>query len=394
MTVPLIAHVIHRLDIGGLENGLVNIINHMPAERYRHAIICLTTATEFRARIKGEEVPIYELEKRDGNDVRMHLRLWRLLLGLSPRIVHTRNVGALECVLPAFFARVPYRVHGEHGFHLSDVRGENRRYLWLRRCLKGLVHRYVPMSADLERWLIEEVGVEQAKVTQIYNGVDCKRFHPSALGRGPLPIEGFAPSDCVVIGSVGRMDPVKDQLTLIRSFGQLIGQIPQGRQRLRFVHVGDGELRAQAQALLRENGLEELVWLPGARSDIASLLRGFDIFVLPSLAEGISNTILEAMASGLPVVATQVGGNPELVLPGVTGCLVPPGEPEAITRAIKRYLAEPELMRAHGRAGRERVESRFSIRTMVGEYLELYDSLLRPARAPLDSVAGRRFGGW
>ncbi|MGH6635526.1 MAG: TIGR03088 family PEP-CTERM/XrtA system glycosyltransferase [Gammaproteobacteria bacterium] len=394
MTVPLIAHVIHRLDIGGLENGLVNIINHMPAERFRHAIICLTSATEFRRRIKTEEVPIYELNKRDGNDMRMHLTLWRLLLRLSPRIVHTRNVGALECVLPAFLARVPYRVHGEHGFHLSDVKGENRRYVWLRCCLQGLIDRYVPMSADLERWLIEKVGVQKAKVTQIYNGVDCERFHPSALGRGPLPIEGFAPSDCVVIGSVGRMDPVKDQLTLIRSFVELIAHIPHGRRRLRLVHIGDGELKAPAQALLRESGLEDLAWLPGARSDIASLLRSFDIFVLPSLAEGISNTILEAMASGLPVVATQVGGNPELVSPGVTGYLVPPGEPGAITRAITRYLVEPALMRAQGRAGRERVESRFSIRTMVGGYLELYDSLLRSARAPLGSVAGRRFGEW
>jgi glycosyltransferase involved in cell wall biosynthesis len=124
--------------------------------------------------------------------------------------------------------------------------------VWLRRSLQGLIHRYVPMSADLERWLIEEVGVGKPKVMQIYNCVDCERFHPSALGRAPLPIDGFAPSDCVVIGSVGRMDPVKDQLTLVRRFAQLVTHIAQGQRRVRLVHIGDGELREPAQAVAGE----------------------------------------------------------------------------------------------------------------------------------------------
>lgn len=376
MTAPLVAHVIHRLDVGGLENGLVNIVNHMRADRYRHAIICLTYATEFRRRIKNADIPIYELNKREGKDVRMYIKLWRLLKRLSPRIVHTRNIGALDCVVPAFFAGVPYRVHGEHGFHLGDLTGENRRYVWLRRWLKALMHRYVPMSEDLARWLIEEVGIEAAKITQIYNGVDCEQFHPPASGREPLPVDGFAPRDSVVIGSVGRMDPVKDQLTLIRSFVQLVHTLPLGSRRLRLVHIGDGELREPARSMVREAGVQELAWLPGARSDISGILRGFDLFVLPSLAEGVSNTILEAMASGLPVVATKVGGNPELIADGVTGYLVPPGDPGAITQGVMRYLATPELLAVHGRAGRERVESKFSIASMVAGYSALYDSLL------------------
>jgi glycosyltransferase involved in cell wall biosynthesis len=172
------------------------------------------------------------------------------------------------------------------------------------------------------------------------------------------------------------MQTVKDQPTLVRAFVRLIQSEPQARRQLRLVVIGDGPLREECRILLRDAGAEELAWLPGERSDIPEIMRALDIFVLPSIAEGISNTILEAMASGLPVVATCVGGNHELVREGETGLLVPPADPSAMAAAIRVYLVDRGRASGHGAAGRKRVEAHFSINTMVCGYMELYDAVL------------------
>ncbi|MQM33603.1 MAG: sugar transferase, partial [Candidatus Accumulibacter phosphatis] len=135
-------------------------------------------------------------------------------------------------------------------------------------------------------------------------------------------------------------------------------------------------LRAQAQAMLEEAGVAELAWLPGQRDDIAEILRGLDCFVLPSLAEGISNTILEAMASGLPVIATDVGGNAELIEAGRSGELVAVSDPQAMAEQIARYAQDAPQARAAGVAGRARVENEFSLQAMSRSYQNLYDRLL------------------
>jgi glycosyltransferase involved in cell wall biosynthesis len=141
--------------------------------------------------------------------------------------------------------------------------------------------------------------------------------------------------------------------------------------------VGEGPLRTQAQQELRAADMRELAWLPGARDDIPQLMRGFDVFVLPSLAEGISNTILEAMASGLPVVATNVGGNPELVAQNKTGMLVPSANVQALAMTLERYVHDPGFAARHGRAGRARVAHEFSMESMVRGYEAVYDELLQ-----------------
>lgn len=375
MNVPLIVHVVHRLGVGGLENGLVNLINHMPAGRYRHAIVCLTEYTRFRERIRRDDIECFALGKRPGQDPGMHRRLWKLLRRLQPAIVHTRNVGTLECAPTAWAAGVRVRIHGEHGRDMLDLRGDNRRYVWLRRVYRPFVTHYVTVSQDLARWLEQTVGVPGRRISQIYNGVEFARFRP-ADGRAGLPRPGFAPEDAVVIGTVGRLQGEKDPLNLARAFIRLVDALPEGRERLRLVFVGDGPLCAQTEALLRDAGCEQSVWFAGERDDVPELLRGLDVFVLPSLAEGISNTVLEAMASGLPVVATRVGGNPELVEEGRTGLLVPPADPAALAEAIRCYVERPERRRADGTAARTRIETEFSMARMVQRYLGVYDRAL------------------
>jgi sugar transferase (PEP-CTERM/EpsH1 system associated) len=375
---PLVAHIIHQLAVGGLENGLINLINATAPERYRHAIIALTDYTDFRGRIKQAEVPVIALHKRAGKDFRTHLRLWRVLRRMRPAIVHTRNLPALEFLSVAALAGIRGRIHGEHGRDVYDLDGSNPRYNFLRKAVNPFVSRYTAVSVDLAQWLARLVGKE--KVVQICNGVDIDRFYPRAGARLPLGPDGFTQRRTLVVGTVGRMQTVKDQLTLVRAFLHLMETHSQAREHLRLVMIGDGPLRQEALKLLRSAGADGLAWLPGERADIPEILRAMDIFVLPSIAEGISNTILEAMASGLPVVATRVGGNPELIDAGRTGVLVPASDPLAMAQALQTYFHDRSQLRQHGEAGRRRVETHFSIDAMVNGYLSVYDSVLKDSR--------------
>jgi len=373
---PLVAHIIQRLAVGGLENGLVNLINHMPEDRYRHVIVCLADATDYSRRIARKNVSVIALHQGQGQDFATHWRLLKLLQHLRPAIVHTRNLAALEFQVIAALAGVRGRVHGEHGRDMHDLDGENRKYNILRKTIRPFVQHYTAVSADLKQWLVDKIGVRPDRVTQIYNGVDIKKFRPRERSYYRFGPDGFLSANSFVVGTVGRMEPVKDQITLVRAFVHLVRTSSEARKRLRLVVIGDGRLRSPAIELLRSAEVDSLAWLPGERDDVAELMRSMDLFVLPSLREGISNTILEAMATGLPVVATRIGGNPELVDEGNTGMLVPNADAVSMAVAIGSYLENAEKGSAHGKAGRARVESQFTMNNMVAGYLTTYDSLL------------------
>lgn len=370
---PLVVHVLYRLQVGGLENGVVNLIDQMPHQDYRHAIVCLSEATDFRDRIQRNDVAIYEMHKRPGQDFNSWKRLYRLFREIRPSLVHTRNIGCLEAQIPAWLARVPCRVHGEHGWDLSDPDGSNRKYRWLRRLHSPLVHRFIALSRELEDYLLRRVGIPARKLIRIYNGVDSKRFHP---GESDVLPAGFAQRDSMVFGTVGRMHGVKDQTNLARAFILACKQHPQIARRLRLVMVGDGPLREQCATLLHEAKLADQTWLAGSRDDVPQIMRALDVFVLPSLAEGISNTILEAMASGLPVIATDVGGNSELIERERSGMLVPPADPQALAERMADYANDPDRCRAHGAAGNQRIDRQFSMGKMTSAYGKVYEQLM------------------
>lgn len=379
---PLIAHIIYRLDVGGLENGLVNLINRIPPDRFRHAVVCLTGYSEFRRRIQRGDVTVFSLNKPPGNSPVTHFKLWRLLRKLRPDIVHTRNLAALECTLPAALAGVPVRIHGEHGRDVDDLDGTNVGRQRVRRLFKPFVHHYVAVSRDLGSYLQQKVGVPPSRITQIYNGVETELFRPARAGPESLRWPRRENDGLFVIGTVGRMQEVKDPLNLVKAFILLVQTLPGARSKLKLVMAGDGPLRQRALDILTQAGMLESAWLPGSRDDVPAIMRGLDLFVLPSLAEGISNTLLEAMASGLPVVATRVGGNPELMEEGITGSLVPPADPHALSAAIRDYVVNREMIRGHGASARRAVESRFGMDAMVKAYMGVYDSILaRDARA-------------
>ncbi len=268
-TRPLVLHVMYRFDTGGLENGVVNLINHMPADAYRHAVLALTEVTDFSQRVQRKDVEFIALHKPPGHGIWQYPKLFRLFRRLRPHIVHSRNLAALEVQVPAWAAGVPVRIHGEHGRDVGDLDGSNVTYQRMRRVYKPFVHRYIALSRDLDDYLVQKVHVPQGKITQAYNGVDTDRFCPAP--DGPLTIAGcpFDPAQHWLLGTVGRMQTVKDQTLLARAFVQALQTDPSLKQRLRLVMVGEGPLRAKAQGILEAAGVADLAWLPGERSDVA-----------------------------------------------------------------------------------------------------------------------------
>ena len=373
---PLVVHVMHRFDVGGMENGIVNLINHMPEDAYRHAIISMTEITDFRQRIQRDDVAFIALQKKPGHSLWLYPKLYRLFKELKPAIVHTRNLGALELAVPAWLAGVPARIHGEHGRDVGDLDGSSKKYQWVRRLYRPFVTYYIALSRDLEQYLTRVVGMARLRVVQIYNGVDAERFSP-ALQRQPIKGCPFVDANEWILGTVGRMQTVKNQVDLAKAFALAIQMEPALKPVLRLVMVGGGPLREEAIAILEQAGCAGNAWLPGERSDVPDVMRGLDCFVLPSLAEGISNTILEAMACGLPVIATDVGGNSELIEAGKTGVVVPAGDVPAMAREIIGLAKQREKARTMGLNGRKKVEQTFSMTAMVKQYQDLYDRCLK-----------------
>ena len=377
---PHVVHVMYRFDTGGLENGIVNLLNHMRADAYRHTVVALTEVTDFRKRVLRNDVEFISLRKPPGHGVWQYPKLFKLFRRLRPHIVHSRNLAALEVQAPAWAAGVPVRIHGEHGRDVGDLDGSNLTYQRVRRFYRPFITHYVALSRDLADYLVHKVHVPASNMTQAYNGVDTEGFCPAAFG--PKPISGcpFDPAQHWLVGTVGRMQSVKDQVMLAHAFVQALTMAPNLAHCMRLVMVGEGPLRVQAQAVLNAAGVAHLAWLPGERSDVPDIMRGLHAFALPSLAEGISNTILEAMASGLPVVATAVGGNADLVVQGQTGEIVPPANPKAMALRLVEFASNPERARSMGRAGRQRAQASFSMQAMVATYQSVYDQLLRDSR--------------
>ena len=376
---PLIAHIVFRFDYGGLENGVINLVNHMPEHAFRHCVVALTEASDFQKRLNKPGVAVHCIGKRPGKDPGSYIRLYRLLRSLRPTIVHTRNLGTLECLIVAWLARAPIRIHGEHGWDIYDPDGTKKKYRILRRFISQFIDRFVTVSDELSEWLASTVGIPKAKITRICNGVDTDKFHPGEQrSRENLPPDVF-PQDCVIVGSVTRFSAIKDPLNLVNAFIKFRQWSRRGADHARLLMVGGGEMQNEAQKNILDAGLQSAAWLTGSRDDIPEMLRKMDVFVLGSLREGISNTILEAMASGLPVIATATGGNHELVVDGVTGRLVPPSDPDALADALESYVSDADTRERHGRSARKRACSQFSVSAMVDGYLRLYNNALQKA---------------
>lgn len=364
-----VLHILHAFSAGGLENGLVNIINRSP-DHLKHELCFLTRGGDFLNKLE-RPVPFHELHKTSGIDLRMFGELSRVIRHSGPDVIHTRNWAAFDGVVAACASPNIAVLHGEHGRDIRDPLGLNRRRNLLRRLFGFRIQKFIAVSHDLLGWLSSTVGIAERKLLFIPNGVDTNRFRPqrSQALRNELGIG----SQEFVVGSVGRLDPIKNFPGLIRAVQALHEQ----KQRLRLVIVGDGPQRRELEELVRQTGLGDVVLLVGYRSDVGQFYGLFDCFVLNSFAEGMSNTLLEAMACGVPVICTSVGGNPELVPNGIHGYSVPSGNDAELACRIAHYHSQPNLRSKFGDKARQFVEMNYSLSTMVNHYLDLYQSVAR-----------------
>lgn len=367
-----IVHIVYAFATGGLENGVVNIINRLPEDEYRHTIVCVTGHDSvFFARITVNNTKIVDIDKPAGNGIAWLFRCWTLLRKLKPDICHSRNLSALEAQLPAFLAGVSYRIHGEHGWDVNDLGGSNKKYQLLRRFFRPFIHQYVALSQEAVIYLTTKINISAAQIYHICNGVDVDKFTPNK-NRSLLP-ENFATNDSLIFGTVGRLAQVKNQTLLVAAFIMLWQQQKQLQDKLRLVIIGDGILLPQLKKMISTAGAEQAVWLTGQRNDIPQLMNAMDVFVLPSLAEGISNTLLEAMASGLPYIATNVGGNADLVLPQhAHSHIVNVNDEQNLVKAMSQYLNVPEQLVKDSDLVRKHCVKNFSLEVMVEKYHQLY----------------------
>jgi sugar transferase (PEP-CTERM/EpsH1 system associated) len=361
-----ILHVVDTLATGGLETMLTSVVERTLGE-LRHAVCCVRELGPVADRLRRLGVPIYFLGKRPGHDWTMMLRIAKLCRAERPHIVHTRNWGAIDGILGARLGGVPVVIHSEHGRERWD---EQRRRRIARRLLAPLVDRFVTVSEDLRQRLHRETGARVDKVTVVRNGVDTSKFKP-ASGREQLRMaHGYHPAE-LLVGAVGRLAALKGHSGLLTAFPAVVAA-----HAARLIILGDGPERGALERQADTSPLKGVVQLVGRRDDVPEWLGMLDVFVQPSLVEGMSNAILEAMAVGLPVVATRIGGNAEVVADGVTGRIVPVRDPDALAQAIGFYCADPQARARHGAAGRKRIEEHYSSGAMISDYMALYRGAL------------------
>jgi sugar transferase (PEP-CTERM/EpsH1 system associated) len=368
-----VAHLLWRLGVGGMEVGVVKLVNHLDRRRISSRICSFNPADSLKYNL-ASDVPLYEFRRRKGNDPRLVWQLYRRFLHDRPHIVHTHRWGTLlEGLIAARMARVPVVVHGEHG--TMELRTHNRivqRWVW------GRVNRVLSVSSVLAERMAEEMKFPVDRITTIRNGVDLPRFGAGnrAAGRSALGLT----SEDLVIGTVGRLVPVKNQAMLLDALAIVRAQ----GVSFKAVLAGEGPLLADLQARVTSLGLADQVILAGSRQDVPDILAAYDIFVLSSLSEGLSNVILEAMAAGLPVVATNVGGAGELVQQDRTGALVASADPQAMAAALLDLVRSPEARRAMGQAARASAQN-FGLDRMIREYEQMYLELaVKNRRADYD----------
>jgi glycosyltransferase involved in cell wall biosynthesis len=367
---PVVCQLLHGLWVGGAE-VLAARLARRNRDRCRYVFACLDDLGTLGRQLREEGFPVEVLERRPGLDWRCTLRLARFLRRHRVDLVHAHQY------TPFFYgmtARLLYRRPGvlfmEHGRHQPDY-PRPKRILANRVLLTGR-DRVVGVGEAVRQALIHNEGLAPDRVSVIYNGIDVPAFAGASAQREAVRRELGIEEEAFVIIQVARLDYLKDHATAVRTLAGVVAQHPNAL----LVLVGEGPELAKIQAVIAELRLESRVRLLGLRHDIPRLLGAADVFLLTSISEGIPVTIIEAMAAGLPVVSTDVGGVAEVVEEGLTGFLAPAGDHAALAERLLRLAAYPELRRRLGTAGRERARDHFSESSMHAAFLRLYQEML------------------
>lgn len=367
-----ITHFVENMERGGLERAVIDLIAAQREAGHECRLVCLFDRGILADELSASGVSVEICGKRTGADFRALRRARDLLRGGG--VLHTHNAAAhYHAVLASAGLPLQRVVNTRHGMGESNPRSR-REWLYRRSMLRT---DYAVAVCETARRHLQNNGVSpRSALLSIPNGIRTEGFRAAGdEARARLLNELALPPNSRLIGTVGRLEPVKDQANLIRAFRQVRLSVPDAA----LVLVGDGALRRELEGVAQAEGVADAARFLGDRSDVPQLLQGLDVFALSSVSEGYSIALLEACAAQLPIVATDVGGNGEIVRDRRNGLLVPARDADALAAALTELLSSPAYAAAMGQAGRQWVAHEGSFRTMASRYEALYrNASVRP----------------
>ncbi len=362
-----ITHVVEDLNRGGLERVVIDLINKQIEQGHKCQVVCLFRLGVMAEQISSKGIPVYSCDKRLGFDYKALLKARKYIKEFYTEVLHTHNVMShYYGVFSSLFLDIKIRINTRH--NMGTFRYSKKQEYLYKSAMLFSDSSVLVCEAAKKRYLeIGSVSAKKAKV--VSNGIMVesviKRNNDS---KEILSKEVSTDINNVIIGAVGRLTKVKDHLTLIKAFER----VKKINDNVVLIIIGGGELEQEMMEYIEKQGLEECVKLMGDRSDVYQLLGGIDVYAVSSISEGHSIALLEACAAALPIVATEVGGNGEIVQRGVNGLLVPSKNPDAMAEGLMSLIGDPDKRRKMGDAGRIWVEQFGSVDVMAKRYNQIY----------------------
>ncbi len=365
-----IVQLLHSLTVGGAEVLAAGLARRL-GDRYRFVFVCLDSVGELGEQLRNEGFPLVVLNREEGIDWACSRALKDELKSQQATIVHAHQYTPFFYTLTTgLFGRRPPVLFTEHGRFFPDL--PNRKHLIFNRLLIRKNDRVVGVGEAVRKALVDNEGIPEKRTQVIYNGIDLSKYEEADVSaRGAIRSELSIGERDFVVSLVGRLNDLKDHSTAIRTAKRVAEQIPN----FRMLFVGEGDERAKIESEIRELKLENTITLLGTRHDIPQILQASDVCFLSSISEGIPLTLIEGMAAGLPVVATDVGGNSEVVIHNETGYLTPSGDDAALASFLVSLENDLALRGKLGQAGRDRARQHFSEIENHRRYQELFDEM-------------------
>jgi sugar transferase (PEP-CTERM/EpsH1 system associated) len=369
-----IMHVVEALGIGGgVENGIANLIEHMDPAQFEHVLCAVFRVGKQLERYPLPRVRLVSLDRKPRRLSTQAMPLAHLIREVRPDIVHSRNWGALETVIAGRWARSCSVIHSEHGFEV-EASAEPQRRSWFRRVAFELAHRVFSVSYQLRDTLSKRTGFPQRKIQVIHNGVDLRKFRRDESVRQRFRRELGVAEEDFCIGCVGRLNRIKDYPTALRGMEVL----SESCSSWRLLIAGDGPERQALESIVASKpALQGRVSFLGTTQCVPEFLNALDVYLLPSIVEGVSNSLLEAMAASLPAIASDTGGNPEVIVNGESGLLFPVGDDRQLAGCLLQVYRQRDLRARLAEQALRRVDGEFSLDSMVAKYEGMYGSLAR-----------------
>lgn len=360
--MKVIVHFIYLLDVGGLEQVVLQTISGLP--KYKHIIISLTSKTDFADNFP-DSVDIICLNKQPGNSLGIYFKVYKLLREIKPDVFHSYNLAGIEFQPMAFLAGIKKRVQSEHGTGTKHFHQVSKAHAFIRYICSKFCHRIITVNERLALWLQQDVHVKLGKIQLIENGIDIEKYQQAGLVRENT-------NKSIRFGTVARLAPEKDQATLIRAFACLLSQTSDHTTKLSLDIWGDGPLKSELINLCKELSVGDKVRFRGVTNNVPQALAQLDIFVLSSSSEAMPMTILEAMASSLPIISTRVGNIPEHISNSEAGVLVDVGNIHQLADAMQKFANDTDYRIDTGILAQKYAKLTFDQDKMLASYDRIY----------------------